>query len=568
MERTEAPGIIMQTKNTTRIKQEHSFVLQESSEHNVFSVVVEPGFRASDGIRISAEAIRKASYKFMCDYQSLYYRHDGPAKAHVIESYVVRQDFTLPSGMVVKQGSWWLGTHIKDTDLWAEIESGEIRGYSLGGFIFEVEEDGAGGVGAGDSRVGIDDMSMRQEKKKNTPPSISVQQDESTNSIASQSEPEFISPGDQYPFDPNTNIVTSLEVYEVSFAKFPKNGAQQFAIIQESDYLELQKLQEQNKRGKSETKADEVESQAGEGIILEGKEKTDSKEAGIRKELGKSLGESEESSIELEDSENLEDLEDKVENNAEDQEGEDNMKVPATKVQQDTPATNVNANPTPAPTPAPATTPAITPVVAPVTTPAPAAPAAAASPIGVSQEEHSRVVQEVRALRNSVRRSKIEQEVKRDMKNLPGKQEDIVGILLEMDADTNPTHKKVRDLLIQCDRIIKKSKMFQEKGKSSGGEGRVKKSAFERIEQEAKKMQLKDPKLRADEAFDKIIALKPELFQEYQDESNGVGGKGRAISQEEEDLIEQEEADREDRDGDGTDPGDGDSGEEDDGDDE
>src|SRR5580765_696977 len=42
----------------------------------------------------------------------------------------------------------------------------------------------------------------------------------------------------EYPFDPLANTVVDLEVHEVSFAWYPKNGSRQFHIVQENDFPE------------------------------------------------------------------------------------------------------------------------------------------------------------------------------------------------------------------------------------------------------------------------------------------------------------------------------------------
>jgi hypothetical protein len=42
----------------------------------------------------------------------------------------------------------------------------------------------------------------------------------------------------EYPFDPLSNTVVDLEVHEVSFAWYPKNGSRQFHIVQENDFPE------------------------------------------------------------------------------------------------------------------------------------------------------------------------------------------------------------------------------------------------------------------------------------------------------------------------------------------
>jgi hypothetical protein len=128
-------------KNMLKHEQEIVFIQQDIVEHNVFSVVVSPGVRASDGVIISESAIKKAAHGFMKNYQEIHYRHSGLAAANVIESTILIQDTKLGTGEIVRKGSWWLGVHVQDTDIWNEIEQGDIKGFSLGGYITSWNEN-------------------------------------------------------------------------------------------------------------------------------------------------------------------------------------------------------------------------------------------------------------------------------------------------------------------------------------------------------------------------------------------------------------------------------------------
>lgn len=112
---------------------------QDAAEQNVFGVVVRPDVPASDGVRLSREAIRRAAHGFLVKYRTIGYRHREEAEAYPIESYVTMVDMEV-GGEKYPAGSWMLGVHVNSKKIWQEIESGEIVGFSLGGMILDVEE--------------------------------------------------------------------------------------------------------------------------------------------------------------------------------------------------------------------------------------------------------------------------------------------------------------------------------------------------------------------------------------------------------------------------------------------
>ncbi|MBW1723698.1 MAG: hypothetical protein JRJ78_16830 [Deltaproteobacteria bacterium] len=70
----------------------------------------------------------------MEEVQAFKVNHEGrPVKARVLESYVAPDDLTI-AGHRVKKGSWLLTTRILDKNVWEEIKSGKLTGYSMAGY--------------------------------------------------------------------------------------------------------------------------------------------------------------------------------------------------------------------------------------------------------------------------------------------------------------------------------------------------------------------------------------------------------------------------------------------------
>lgn len=69
--------------------------------------------------------------------------HDEVSKAGVpVESYVAPVDFTWPNGELVKAGSWVMGMHYADPEVWGRIEKGELAAFSVGGRGTRIFEEG------------------------------------------------------------------------------------------------------------------------------------------------------------------------------------------------------------------------------------------------------------------------------------------------------------------------------------------------------------------------------------------------------------------------------------------
>jgi len=84
------------------------------------------------GDTTSEEEIRKACFNFNkhCRQANLFHLAETDS-FEFAESYVSPVDFTLDE-IAVKKGTWLATVQVHDSDLWADIKSGEINGLSIG----------------------------------------------------------------------------------------------------------------------------------------------------------------------------------------------------------------------------------------------------------------------------------------------------------------------------------------------------------------------------------------------------------------------------------------------------
>ena len=103
----------------------------------VYGEVYAPGFPDSQGDYMSRETIREMAFEFMrkgnggnIDVQ----HSQEQSGAYVVESFIARDDDS-----VFIPGSWVIGVKVPDPQLWAQIKSGQLNGFSLDGKAMRVE---------------------------------------------------------------------------------------------------------------------------------------------------------------------------------------------------------------------------------------------------------------------------------------------------------------------------------------------------------------------------------------------------------------------------------------------
>lgn len=102
----------------------------EAKQQVAFGVVYMPNVVDTHGDFMRADEIRKAAYDLMRrgTTDAIDTRHNNQKSgAYIVESFLSRKgdpDFPI-------EGSWVVGIHVPDPELWAEIEKGELGGLSM-----------------------------------------------------------------------------------------------------------------------------------------------------------------------------------------------------------------------------------------------------------------------------------------------------------------------------------------------------------------------------------------------------------------------------------------------------
>lgn len=119
-----------------------AIIKTDADKHYVTGIVFEPLVEDTQGTFMTAEEIEKAAYWYQknsgaVDLQHTFVPMDGAA---VVESWIAKADFTL-GDTLVKQGTWLMTIEVTDSDIWEDIEKGDITGLSMGGIGDYGKED-------------------------------------------------------------------------------------------------------------------------------------------------------------------------------------------------------------------------------------------------------------------------------------------------------------------------------------------------------------------------------------------------------------------------------------------
>ncbi len=102
----------------------------QPEQQMVWAEVYAPNRPDSGGDYMTQDGIQKAAYKFMkhqrLDQIDTQHNNELVKGAVIVESFIARKgdpDFI--------EGSWVVGMHIDNAEMWAKIKKGEINGFSL-----------------------------------------------------------------------------------------------------------------------------------------------------------------------------------------------------------------------------------------------------------------------------------------------------------------------------------------------------------------------------------------------------------------------------------------------------
>jgi len=104
----------------------------DQEKQYVLGVVLEPDTVDTQGDIVSADEIERAAHQFMVESRVVGKDHRERADAEVVDSFVTPVDFAI-NGEQIKRGSWLLGVHIKDPELWKAVKEGKYTSFSIGG---------------------------------------------------------------------------------------------------------------------------------------------------------------------------------------------------------------------------------------------------------------------------------------------------------------------------------------------------------------------------------------------------------------------------------------------------
>lgn len=105
------------------------------AERYALGVVLEPDVVDAQGDTYSAKEIEKAAHAYMIDFRNIGLQHKAFVNDRVklVESYLAPVDFEL-NGSTIKRGTWLIAVKVLDDELWRQMQSGELSGFSIAGF--------------------------------------------------------------------------------------------------------------------------------------------------------------------------------------------------------------------------------------------------------------------------------------------------------------------------------------------------------------------------------------------------------------------------------------------------
>ena len=98
----------------------------------VYGVVLEPDTRDLQGDVLGIDTIEEAAHKYLIASRLVGDSHSRSAAAEVVESYLAPADIQL-GGQSISKGTWIMGVHITDEEMWRAVKAGEYTGFSIGG---------------------------------------------------------------------------------------------------------------------------------------------------------------------------------------------------------------------------------------------------------------------------------------------------------------------------------------------------------------------------------------------------------------------------------------------------
>lgn len=113
----------------------------ESEKRLVYGVVAEPELIDTDNQWYDSANIENACHNFMKFFKEVGIDHQFIIREgmDIVENYISPSNMII-NGTLIKKGSWVMVHHVSDDDIWEEVKSGELEGYSFEGLGILVDQ--------------------------------------------------------------------------------------------------------------------------------------------------------------------------------------------------------------------------------------------------------------------------------------------------------------------------------------------------------------------------------------------------------------------------------------------
>lgn len=123
----------------TKTAYEYDITIQKTEEEQrlVYGIVLEPDEIDAQGDTISVEGIQTTAHNFLAKYNresEMGHMHQrlGDIGVDLVESFIAPMSFTWGS-QPVKKGSWIIGVKVHDDQLWNDVKTKKLTGFSVAG---------------------------------------------------------------------------------------------------------------------------------------------------------------------------------------------------------------------------------------------------------------------------------------------------------------------------------------------------------------------------------------------------------------------------------------------------
>jgi len=112
---------------------EFQVLKQEDEQRTVLGIVLEPEEIDAQEDIYSEDEITQTAWRFMERYQQFGLMHKEILQSILpLESFIAPVDFEI-DGQFVKKGTWLLRVRVLDDEIWQDVRSGRLTGFSIGG---------------------------------------------------------------------------------------------------------------------------------------------------------------------------------------------------------------------------------------------------------------------------------------------------------------------------------------------------------------------------------------------------------------------------------------------------